>query len=335
MSLRVRVFAPLFLMAVTAGLAAQESSGSSTPAPGPPQITDPSYKIDATLVNLDAVVTDEEGRVLTGLQRSNFRVLDNGVPQAILDFAPTTAPITVVMLMEYSSLSYNYYAAKAADWSAEFLNYLDPGDWVALVTFDLRSTVQVDFTHKQIEVRDALTSLGYPQFRETNLYDALIDTLDKLDRVRGRKAILLLSTGFNSFSGATLDQVRNRLRQTDTTLFAIGLAEAEFMQSGGSSISYLQAKNELTTFTRQTGGFALFPRFQSELPDLFRSVVGYLRSEYTLTFRPPAASRDGRYHRLKVEIVGADGKPLQVTGEKGKRSKIEVFTREGYMAPMR
>jgi len=62
-------------------------------------------------------------------------------------------------------------------------------------------------------------------------------------------------------------------------------------------------------------------------------VVGFLRSEYTLTFRPPPESRDGQYHRLKVEIVGPDGKPLKVTNEKGKRRKIEVFAREGYIAP--
>ena len=54
-------------------------------------------------MNLDVVVTDEGGRVLTGLQRGNFRVLDNGVPQPILDFAPTTAPTTIVMPMEYSA----------------------------------------------------------------------------------------------------------------------------------------------------------------------------------------------------------------------------------------
>lgn len=332
MSLCLHFFALLVSAAVTAGVAAQQPSET---AAAPPLITDPAYKIDATLVNLDVVVTTEDGHVLSGLKRGNFRVLDNGVPQTILDFAPTSAPITIVVLMEYSALSYNYYAAKAADWSAGFLSHLAPGDWIALVTYDLRPKVQVDFTHKQIEIRDALATLGFPQFRETNLYDALIDTLDKLDRVRGRKAILLLSTGFNSFSTATFDQVRDRLRQTDATLFAVGLAEAESIRYTGNDLSYQRAKNELNTFTRQTGGLALFPRFQSELPEIFRSVVNYLRSEYTLSFRPPAASRDGRYHRLKVEIVDAGGKPLLVSDEKGKRRKVEVFAREGYVAPAR
>lgn len=312
--------------------AAQKPASSAETAPGPTKVTNPSYKIDATLVNVDVMVTDDDGRVLTGLKRGNFRVLDNGVPQRVVDFAPTSAPITLVILMEYSAGSYSYFAGKAADWGTAFLSHLEPRDWVALTTFDLRSKVQVDFTHKQYEVRDAIYQLGNPQFREVNLYDALGDTLDRLNGVRGRKSVLLLATGLDTFSATTLDETYDRLRRTDATVFCIGLAEAEYARYGGS-MSYLQGKNALTTFAKQTGGLALFPRFEGELPEIFRSVVGFLRSEYTLTFRPPPEMRDGRYHRLKVEIVGPDGQPLKVTDEKGKNHKIEVFAREGYTAP--
>jgi VWFA-related protein len=297
-----------------------------------PAVQDPSFKIDVSLVNVDVLVTDEDGRALSGLKRGNFRVLDNGSPQKILDFSPVSTPITIVMLMEYSSASYDYFAGKAANWGTAFLSHLEPKDWIALVTFDLKSKVQVDFTHRQYEVRDAIAGLGSPQFREVNLYDALIETLDKLDGVRGKKAILLLATGLNSFSAANLDEVDRRLKQTDTTIFCIGLAEAEYLRYG-EGISYLQSKNTLSTFARQTGGLALFPRFEGELPDMFRSVVGFLRNEYSISFRLPAASRDGLYHRLKVEIVGRDGEPLKVMNEKGKLRKVEVYARQGYIAP--
>lgn len=301
---------------------------------GPPEIKNPSYKIDATLVNVEVVVTDEDGRIMTNLKRGNFRILDNGSPQKVIDFAPTSAPITIVVLMEYSAASYSYFASKAADWGTAFLGHLEPRDWVALTTFDLRSKVQVDFTHRQYDVRDAIAQLGPPQFREVNLYDALSDSLDRLSRVRGRKSILLLATGADSFSATTLEGIYDRLKRTDTTVFCIGLAEAEYTRYGSGGVSYMQARNALTTFAKQTGGLALFPRFEGELPDIFRSVVGFLRSEYTLSFRPPPENRDGRYHRLKVEIIGPDGKPLTVTDEKGKRHKIETYAREGYVAPM-
>lgn len=319
----------------SAAAQAQKPEAAPGTGSGPAEINGSRYTIDATLVNVDVMVTDEDGRVLTELKRGNFRILDNGAPQKTLDFAPTSTPITIVVLMEYSSASSSYFAGKAADWGTSFLSHLEPRDWVALTTFDLRSKVQVDFTHNQYEVRDAIAQLGYPQFGEVNLYEALEDTLDRLNRVRGRKSVLLLATGLDTLSAITLDEIYDRLRRTDATVFCVGLAEAESMRYGGSSMSYLQGKNTLAAFARQTGGLALFPRFQTELPDIFRSVVGFLRSEYTLSFRPPPASRDGRYHRLKVEVVGSDGKPLRVTDEKGRQRKVQVFAREGYMAPTR
>jgi VWFA-related protein len=291
-----------------------------------------SFKLDVALVNVDVLVTDEDGKVLSGLKAENFRILDNGVPQAIESFAPTSAPITVVILMEASGAAYGYFTAKGAEWASSFLDHLDEKDWVALVTYDLRSTVRVDFTHQRYKVRDALSALGPTSFNEANLYDALTDTLDKLDGIKGRKSILLLSTGNNSLSEATMDEVRARLRRTDTVLFCVGLAEAEFLRWRGTDSSYLQQKNALTSFSRQTGGIALFPRFDGELPSIFSTVVGFLRNEYTLTFRLPQERRDGRFHRLKVEVVGPAGKPLVVTNEKGKQRRVKVFAREGYTA---
>ncbi len=289
--------------------------------------------VDANLVNLDVMVTDDEGRILSGLKKGNFRILDNGERRDVQYFSPVSAPITIVMLLEYSSSSYQYFAFKAAYWGAGFLDHLEQRDWVALVTYDLKPKVQVDFTHNRAEVRSTLSSLGFPGFSDSNMFDALTNTLDQLEYVRGRKSILLISTGANSFSSATLDDVLNRLRRSDVTIFCVGLAEEEYVRSGGSSSSYLQSKAWLSAFADRTGGIAYFPRFQGEMPDIFRSVAGFLRSEYTLSFTPPQASQDGRFHRLKVEIIGPDGQPLKVTDEKGKRHQIKVYAREGYMAP--
>ena len=305
------------------------AQGSSKEGPSGVQL-----KVDVPLVRLGVLVTDEDGNVLSGLKSGNFRVLDNGAARTIESFTPTAAPITVVVLMEYCAASYGYFAGRSADWASGFLDHLEAQDWVALVTYDMQAKVRVDFTHRRYDVRDALNALGAPQFSEANLYDALMDTLDKLQTVRGRTSIVLLSTGANSFSKSTLDEVRARLRNTDTVIFSIGLAEAEYVRWSGSDVSYIQGKNTLSAFSKQTGGLALFPRFDAELPSIFRSVVGFLRGEYTLTFRPPKQSRDGLYHRLKVEIVGPDGKPLKVTDDKGRRRKIEVFAREGYTAPL-
>jgi VWFA-related protein len=300
------------------------------------QEQEPGYQIEvqSSLVLLDVLVTDEDGNVLSGLKRGNFLILDEGKPQVISSFGPAEDPIT--MLLEYSGVAYDYFAYKGAYWSSGFLDHLGEKDWVALVTYDLKPTIQVDFTRNKADVQDALNNLSFPGFSETNIFDALIDTLDKLDRITGKKAILLITTGMNTFSTATLDDTLDRMKKSDATIFCVGLAESEYMsRSGGFSIGYLQAKNQLQTFADLTGGLAWFPRFEGELPSLFRSVVGFLRSEYDIGFSPPSSALDGRYHKLKVQIVGPDGNPLRVTDAKGRRRKITVYARDGYVATPR
>lgn len=306
-------------------------------SPSSRQQQQPEYQIaaESPLVLLDVLVTDEDGKVLSGLKKGNFRILDNGKPQVITTFGPTEDPIRIAVLLEYSAVAYNYFAYKGAYWSSGFLDHLGEKDWVALITYDMKPTIQVDFTRKRAEVLDALNNLSFPGFSEANLFDALIDTLDKLDRVKGKKAVLLFTTGMNTFSNATLDDAIARIKRSSATVFCIGVAESEFMAAetrGGPSIGYLQAKNQLQTFADLTGGLAWFPRFEGEVPSLFQSVVGFLRSEYDLGFSPASLALDGRYHKLKVEVVGPNGDPLRVTDAKGRRRKIVVYARDGYSA---
>ena len=302
-----------------------------------PQQQQPEYQIEveSPLVLLDILVTDEDGNVLLGLKKGNFRILDNGKPQVITTFGPTEDPITIVVLLEYSGVAYNYFAYKGAYWSSGFLDHLGEKDWVALITYDMKPTIQVDFTRQRAEVQDALNNLSFSGFSEANLFDALIDTLDKLDRVKGKKAVLLVTTGMNTFSSATLDDTIARIKKSSATISCIGVAESEFMATetrGGPSISYMQAKNQLQTFADLTRGLAWFPRFEGEVPSLFQSVVGFLRSEYDLGFSPNSSALDGRYHKLKVEVVGPNGDPLRVIDAKGRRRKVVVYTRDGYAA---
>lgn len=295
-----------------------------------------SLAVEAPLVVVDVLVTDEKGTVLTGLKKENFRILDDGRPQTISDFAPANAPITIVILMEYSGLAYDYFAYKAAYWGTEFLAHLEQNDWVALVTYDMKPTVRVDFTKSKPAVEQALRELSYPQFREANLFDALLNTLDQLAEVKGKKSILLITTGVDTFSRTRLDELYDKLKETNVTIFCIGVAEQEYMMAemqGGSYIGYLQMKNQLQTFATRTGGFAWFPRFEGELPDLFRTIAGTLRNQYAISYSPRREFRDGRYHKLKVEVIGTDGLPLRVRDEKGKYRKVTTFAREGYMAP--
>lgn len=306
------------------------------PQEKPPQYT---VQVQTQVVNLDVVVTDDNGNPIPGLKEPNFKVLVDNQPQTITNFAPTDAPITIVILMEFSQLYYGWFAYTSQNWAYEFLNQLRPQDWVALVTFDLRPKVLVDFTHNTMDVRQALQSLYFPGFREADLYDAVLDTLNRLKDVKGKKAILLIASGLNTFSHVNLDQVLNRLKETETTIFAVSVAEplyqwadARGMLGSIQRLDFLQAENQMGAFARMTGGRAWFPRFDGELPGIFQQVAESLRYQYSLAFTPTTPN-DGKYHKIKVELVAPNGNPLIMIDQHKKKVKYHIYAREGFMAP--
>lgn len=143
----------------------------------------------------------------------------------------------------------------------------------------------------------------------------------------------MLATGIDTFSKHTLDQTYHVVRETDTTIFCVGMGEdLDLSRPGGAGVGYLQAKNQLTTFANMTGGYAWFPRFSGEAPDIFNSVAAFLRAQYTIAFTPSTV-QDGKFHKLKVEVVDPQGNPLTVANKKGKEKKVVIYARQGYTAP--
>jgi VWFA-related protein len=298
--------------------------------------------VSVPIVTLEVVATTQHGDIIPGLKKENFRVLDEGVPQTITNFSPTDAPITLVLLLEFSSRGYGgFFAYVGKSWSTALFPTLQQKDWVALETFDMRTRIEVDFTQNKEEVMQGLYHLYFPGFSESNVFDALLETVDRLKDVKGKKSIVLLASGVDTFSKHTLDQTMKQLRQSDVTIFCIGLGRAyqNFTdmngggRRGGSNLNYLQAENQLKTFSQETGGFAWFPQFTGEMPEVFQSVAAFLRHQYSLSYSPTAGATDGKFHKIKVELVAPDGGPLVVTDQKGKKQKYQVYAREGYEAP--
>jgi VWFA-related protein len=308
-------------------------NGKPQPAPHPQAPPPVAIAVQSNLVNVDAVVTDHDGNLVTGLKQDNFRILDEGQPQQVTNFAPSDAPITIVMLVEFSGAMGGYFGYKAQYWADGFLQQLKPQDWVALETFDLRTTLQVDFTRDKRQIDEAIRTLGFPTFHESDLFDAIYQTLDELRDVKGKRSILVLATGYDTFSKHTLDQILNRLKETDVAIFCVGMGEEiDLYSANGGGVGYAQAQNQLSTFARMTGGYAWFPRFTGEMNGIFGTIADFLRNQYTLGFSP-TTPQDGRYHKLTVEVVDDQGNPLELANKKGKKKKVEVTAREGYTAP--
>src|SRR5271169_5345831 len=144
-----------------------------------------SITIEVPVVTLDVIATTQRGDLLTGLKKENFRVVDEGAPQTITNFGATDAPITIVMLLEFSSRGYyDWFAYQAKYWADAFFPNLKQKDWVALVTFDMKVRTEVDFTQDKMEVRNALGHLYFPGFSESNVFDAILDTSERMKDVK-------------------------------------------------------------------------------------------------------------------------------------------------------
>jgi VWFA-related protein len=311
-----------------------------TTAQQPPQ-AGVTIAVDVPIVTLEVVATTQRGDISPGLKKENFRILDDGVPQTITNFAPTDAPITMVLLLEFSNDRWGgIFTYLSKYWSQSLFPNLQQKDWIALETFDMKTRIEVDFTQNKDEVLNGIYRLYFPGFSESNIFDALLETVDRLKDVKGKKSIVVLASGVDTFSKHTLDQTMKQLRQSDVTIFCIGLGRVfqNFADSRGgmgnmARMNFLQAENQLKTFSQETGGFAWFPQFQGEMPDVFRNVAAFLRHQYSLSYSPTAGAKDGKFHKLKVELVAPDGGPLSVVDQKGKKQKFQVYAREGYQAP--
>ncbi len=323
------------------GAQPQQSPASPPQSPSTPQQPPQAgvtIAVDVPIVTLDVVATTQHGDILTGLKKENFRVLDNGVPQTITNFAPTEAPITMVVLMQFSGNAYGWFASYAKYWADALFPNLQPKDWVALETFDMKTRIEVDFTQNKDEVRNAIYHLYFPGFSESNLFDAILETNERLKDVKGKKSILVLASGVDTFSKHTLDQTMKQLRGSDVTIFCVGLGKTwtNFLETHGymgSNLNYIQAENQLRTFSQETGGYAWFPQFDGEIPGIFRDVAAFLRHQYSLSYSPASGAKDGKFHKVKVELVAPDGGPLTVIDQKGKKQKYQVYARQGYQAP--
>jgi VWFA-related protein len=325
------------------------------PPPPPPPATpakvegmpDYSIKVNVPLVNVDVLVTSKTGQFVPGLKKENFRIYEDGAPQTISNFNITKAPITAVLLVEFASTNY-VFMSEALRASYAFAHTLQKEDWVAVAYYDMQPHILVDFTQDKSAVYGALNQLRVPGFAETNEFDALYDTLDRIDRIEGKKYVILVSSGIDTFSKLTLDKITKKIKDTkDVTIFPISIGwylreMCEVQHCTGNShgiasphmqsIDYLQADNEMRTFASMTGGRAYFPRFQAEFGEDFQEIGDDIRNEYSLAYHPTNTKLDGTYRKLKVQLVAADGGPLKIKDQKGKDVKVEVVSREGYTA---
>jgi VWFA-related protein len=290
--------------------------------------------VSAQLVNVDAVVTDNDGNFYSGLKKENFRILEDGKPQIITNFTPSgEAPITIVLLVEFRAHVYtdNYFALLSKYWASAFLNNLKKNDWIALEDFDLHTRVDVDFTHDPMEIAREMDRMVVPLYSESCLYDAIAETLDRLQEVKGKKTMLIVASGYDTFSKHTYDMTMKLVRQSDVGIYTIGTSQVMLDRfSSIGNIGSQMAQQQLKVFAELSGGQAWTPEFTGQIPEIMHTIAASLRNQYSLGYAPPV--QDGKYHKIKVELVNADGTAFVATNQKGKKMKFVVYARQGYTA---
>jgi len=160
-----------------------------------------------------------------------------------------------------------------------------------------------------------------------------------MSKIEGRKAIVLIASGIDTFSKLTFDKARKAIQDGGVPVYAIGLMQAlrimsESRMGAIQQMDFLQADNQMKTFAKETGGQAFFPRFFGEFPTIYQSISQALRNQYSIGYIPANKARDGTFRKIKVELVNpSTNEPLRVTDEKGKPVKYTIVAKAGYTAP--
>jgi VWFA-related protein len=280
-----------------------------------------------------------------GLKPSNFRVYEDGVQQKVEGFKRTEAPITALILMEYSARGMGF-RIQALNAALAFAQQLRPQDYIAMMTFDLNTHIITDFTQDKQQLQQGMIMLENEvympaAFSESDVFDALNESIDRLERVEGQKYIVLIATGIDTFSKLTFDKIEKRVKAArDITIDTIS-TDAFFeamtegrggMMGGMRDMSYLQADNEMKSFSDWTGGMHFAPRFVGEMPDDVKAINENIRAKYELIYHPTNAKLDGTFRKIRVELVDDEGQPLRMQDEKKKPLKYDIITRDGYRA---
>jgi Ca-activated chloride channel family protein len=268
----------MLLVAAGLGLAAQQ----------------PTFKTGTRIVPVVATVTDAERRLVPDLLQEDFQILDNGKPQEITLFQNEVTPFTVVVMLDTSaSMTANLSLLKKS--AEQFIIRMLPDDRGQVGAFNDKIQFSGDFTTDR---DDLIGALGDLQFgNPTRLYDAIDQSIEQLERVEGRKVVLVFTDGDDTASRVGMSDVLGRARTQEIMVYAIGL-ESEFFN--GARMVRSRPDRGLRRLAEETGGGYFELKKTDDLGPTFTRVAQELHSQYTLGFSPPTL--DGKEHKLEVRM---------------------------------
>ncbi len=299
---------------------------AQTPTPTPPPNDDNSDTSKTFEVKLPVTITEKKKALVSGLARGDFAVFEDGVQQEVTFFTDekTNPPVYVGVLMDTSEstkgkMKFSKEAARNFIYTVTRLRK----DKAAFMTFDHDIKLVQDFTDK-LDLLDKAVDKTNKFGSQTALYDAVWQFSDeKLRNVPGRRVIVVITDGEDTFSRAELKDAIDIAQRTETTIFAISTKAGFLGTVPGVEAGTVKDKGDkyLTQLCEDTGGEVFFTGDMYELEKAFKKISDELRSQYIITYRPANQNYDGRERKIEVRFTN-----------KEKTGKYKIRSKSSYRA---
>jgi len=266
---------------------------------------------------------EKDSKLISGLQRENFRLSEDGRSRGFRLEKPEE-PASIAFLVEYSASS-SYFLDDIAYALEGFKEHGIEGHWYALATYANQLEVQTDFTKQTGEVTQAYSSLGPATWNEINTYDAVYEMLDKMGRLPGRRILVVIGSGVDTFSQHSMDDVKKKIEEENVTVFAAGLGSmlrgvADPFLSSSGQLQLTQAQAFLQMLANKSGGFAWFPKMSNAFHDVTEGIMQSIATQYRIVYDTNIKG-SGKFKKIKVEA-------FRVVNDK--RENFKVLVREGW-----
>lgn len=320
----------IFALAVTVGAAGPESLRAQQPTPKPTATPDDTtVTVRITRVRLPITVVDKKGFLVPGLTKGDFQVLEDKIPQEIETFSDDVGkelPLYVGVLMDTSPST----AGKLKFEQESAMNFIQTvvrprKDRVFFATFDDEINLRQDFTDR-LDLLDRAVNGVKKVGTQTALFDAVWQFCDeKMRSVSGRRVLVLITDGEDTYSRAELKDAIDIAQRTETTIYAIS-TKAGF-SSTVPDVEMGQMKDakdrELMKLAEETGGTAFFTGDMLTLERSFTKIAKELRAQYLVTYRPSNDHYDGSYRRIDVKLGSGRG-DLKVRTKRGYKAIVDT-----------
>lgn len=270
-------------------------------------------RADVDEVLLPCTVVDDKGQLVTNLDRGDFQVWEDNVPQKIASFQHRDVPVSLGILVDNSGSMRDKRAA-INDAALHLVRVSNPADAAFIVNFSDRAIIDQDFTSNVSLLQKGLSHID--SRGGTALYDAVVASANEMARhAKQQKQVLLIITdGEDNASRLTLDQAIRRVQALNgPVVYSIGLLYEDLTKQEAA-----RARQDLEDLALQTGGVAYFPRSLEDVNEIAAQVASDIRNQYTLGYHSTKAADLGGYRTVRVEATAP------------KHSKFTVRTRKGY-----